>query len=48
MGGQVVWPGDIPPLATMGLLLVEGPPYTTPEARFLHLTGERYAALGWI
>ena len=47
-GGQVVWTGDITPLATNGQLVVEGQAFTTLEALFLHLTGERYAALGWI
>ena len=47
-GGQVVWTGDITPLATNGQLVVEGQAFTTLVALFMHLTGERYAALGWI
>jgi ABC-2 type transport system ATP-binding protein len=47
-GGQVVWTGDITPLARDGSLIVDGQSFDTLEALFLHLTGERYAALGWI
>ena len=47
-GGQVVWSGDITPLASEGRLSVGGESFETLEALFLHLTGERYAALGWI
>jgi ABC-2 type transport system ATP-binding protein len=47
-GGQVVWTGDITPLVSEGRIIVDGEPFSTLESLFLHLTGERYAALGWI
>ena len=47
-GGQVVWQGDISPLAAEGRIEVDGVPFATLESLFLHLTGERYAALSWL
>ena len=47
-GGQVVWTGDITALAAEGRIIVDDQPFSTLESLFLHLTGERYAALGWI
>jgi ABC-2 type transport system ATP-binding protein len=47
-GGQVVWDGDITPLAADGRLVVNGQSFDTLETLFLHLTGEKYAALDWL
>jgi ABC-2 type transport system ATP-binding protein len=47
-GGQVVWDGDISPLAENGAIAADGQAFHTLEALFLHLTGEKYAALEWL
>ena len=47
-GGQVVWDGDLTPLAAEGRIAVDGQTFETLEALFLHLTGQRYTALEWL
>jgi hypothetical protein len=46
--GQVVWEGDITPLAANGTIAVGDQHFDTLEALFLHLTGERYKPLDWL
>jgi ABC-2 type transport system ATP-binding protein len=46
--GQVVWEGDITPLAANGTIAAGGQRFDTLEALFLHLTGERYKTLDWL
>ena len=47
-GGHVVWDGDVTPLATRGSIEIDGHPFDTLEALFLHLTGDRYTSLEWL
>ena len=42
------WEGDITAFAEDRPLLVDGQEFRTLEALFLHLTGERYAEVGWL
>ncbi len=46
--GKLVWEGDITPLASNNPIPVDGEEFRTLEALFLHLSGERYATLGWL
>ena len=46
--GKLVWQGDITALANDGTLECDGKQFRALEPLFLHLTGERYAALGWL
>ena len=46
--GRVVWEGDLTPLSTDGTIVVNGQPFSTLEALFLHISGERYAKLEWL
>ena len=47
-GGQVVWEGDITPLAAEGAIAADGQEFRTLEALFLHYTGEHYATIDWL
>ena len=46
--GDLVWEGDITPLARDMPVAVDGEAFRTLEALFLHVAGERYATLGWL
>ncbi len=46
--GRVVWEGDLTPLSREGTLVVDGRAFSTLEALFLHIAGERYAKLEWL
>jgi ABC-2 type transport system ATP-binding protein len=46
--GQLVWEGDILPLASEGSITFDGREFRTLEALFLHVAGERYATLDWL
>ncbi|MCC6857706.1 MAG: ABC transporter ATP-binding protein [Bryobacterales bacterium] len=46
--GDLVWEGEITPLARDLPVAAGGGEFRTLEALFLHLTGERYATLGWL
>jgi ABC-2 type transport system ATP-binding protein len=46
--GDLVWEGDITALSRDRPIVVGGEEFRTLETLFLHATGERYAALGWL
>lgn len=46
--GKVAWRGDVGKLLTGGRLEFDGHQFTTLEALFLHLVGERRTELGWL
>jgi ABC-2 type transport system ATP-binding protein len=46
--GKLVWEGDITPLSRNDPIVLDGCEFRTLEALFLHLSGERYATLGWL
>jgi ABC-2 type transport system ATP-binding protein len=46
--GQVVWDGDLGPLAKDQPLSFEGHRFGTLEELFLYVAGERYAELDWL
>jgi ABC-2 type transport system ATP-binding protein len=46
--GQVVWEGDLTPLASGGTIDVDGQSFRTLESLFLHIAGERYPTLEWL
>lgn len=46
--GRVVWDGDLTPLSEDGTVVVEGREFSTLEALYLHIAGERYATLEWL
>jgi ABC-2 type transport system ATP-binding protein len=46
--GKLVWQGDITILARDGAIKFDGKEFHALEPLFLHLTGERYADLGWL
>jgi ABC-2 type transport system ATP-binding protein len=46
--GQLVWEGDITPLANDQPLVSDGGEFRTLEALFLRVAGERYTTLGWL
>jgi ABC-2 type transport system ATP-binding protein len=46
--GKLVWQGDITVLGNDGKIHHDGQEFESLEALFLHLTGERYAALNWL
>jgi ABC-2 type transport system ATP-binding protein len=46
--GKLLWEGDITPLLTNNPVLLDGEEFRSLEALFLHLSGERYATLGWL
>lgn len=46
--GRLVWEGDITALQAKGPITTEGAEFHTLESLFLHLTGERQAALEWL
>ncbi|MCI0337005.1 MAG: ABC transporter ATP-binding protein [Acidobacteria bacterium] len=46
--GHIAWRGDVGRLANGGTLECNGQQFTTLEALFLHLVGERYEHLEWL
>jgi ABC-2 type transport system ATP-binding protein len=46
--GKLVWEGDIRALAGDGAIEFDGREFVTLESLFLHVAGERYAALDWL
>lgn len=46
--GKLVWEGDITALSREGAIEFDGQQFRALEALFLHLTGEKYAELGWL
>jgi len=46
--GRIAWRGDVGGLANGGAIECEGQQFTTLEALFLHLIGERYERLDWL
>jgi ABC-2 type transport system ATP-binding protein len=46
--GRIVWRGDLGSLARGGSIDYEGRQFSTLEALFLHLVGERYERLEWL
>jgi ABC-2 type transport system ATP-binding protein len=46
--GNLVWEGDISPLARDLPIVHDGCEFKTLEALFLHVAGERYATLDWL
>jgi ABC-2 type transport system ATP-binding protein len=46
--GCIAWRGDVGKLANGGTLECNGQQFTTLEALFLHLVGERYERLEWL
>ncbi len=46
--GKVVWEGDITPLAADGAIELDGEEFHTLESLYLHVAGEKYAALQWL
>jgi ABC-2 type transport system ATP-binding protein len=46
--GCVVWEGDVRPLAEDRPILFQGEEFRTLEALYLHVAGERHAALDWL
>ena len=46
--GQVVWDGDLTPLAEDRPIRFEDQDFRTLEELFLHIAGERYAQLDWL
>jgi ABC-2 type transport system ATP-binding protein len=46
--GCIAWRGDVGKLANGGTLECDGHQFTTLEALFLHLVGERYERLEWL
>ncbi|MEY4166307.1 MAG: hypothetical protein RIR52_131 [Acidobacteriota bacterium] len=47
-GGQLAWRGELECLAGGGTLECDGQQFSTLEALFLHLVGERYNHLDWL
>lgn len=47
-GGQLAWRGELDCLAKGGALECDGEQFSTLEALFLHLVGERYNHLDWL
>ncbi|MFZ4792550.1 MAG: ABC transporter ATP-binding protein [Blastocatellia bacterium] len=47
-GGQLAWRGELECLASGGSLECDGERFSTLEALFLHLVGERYNHLDWL
>jgi len=47
-GGQLAWRGELECLAGGGTLQCDGRQFSTLEALFLHLVGERYNHLDWL
>ncbi len=48
MPGKLVWEGDITALAEDRTIEFQGEHFRTLEELFLHIAGERYAALEWL
>lgn len=46
--GNVVWEGDITPLAADRSISFDGEEFRTLESLFLHVAGERYTTLDWL
>jgi len=46
--GSVAWRGDVGSLANGGKLECDGRHFTTLEALFLNLIGEKYGRLEWL
>ncbi len=46
--GRIVWRGEVGALANGGAIECDGTQFTTLEALFLHLVGERYERLDWL
>jgi len=46
--GQLVWKGDITPLAAEQPIVYDGEHFRTLEELYLHVAGEKYVALDWI
>jgi ABC-2 type transport system ATP-binding protein len=46
--GNLVWEGDITPLADDRPVAIDGEDFHTLEALFLHVAGQRYATLDWL
>lgn len=46
--GRIVWRGEVGKLANGGAIECDGGQFTTLEALFLHLIGERYEHLDWL
>jgi ABC-2 type transport system ATP-binding protein len=46
--GRMVWEGDVRSLAEDRSILFQGEQFGTLEALYLHVAGERYAALDWL
>jgi ABC-2 type transport system ATP-binding protein len=46
--GRIAWRGDVGTLANGGAIEYDGQQFTSLEALFLHLVGERYEHLEWL